>query len=549
MTRVMLVAALLWALALPLAAQDDQVQELRLDWTPGAWRVTTSRASGAVNCSEPDLFPPDLPDGTLYFVIYGSDSRPVIARGFLTDPGRAVLDPEEDGTTRPFRSAEAELARASTVLRIPAEPAAATFAIFRSHVTAAPETVFEGPVGAGASLSGGPGAQAMGAALAPNRIGVLFAGDGFLREDFEGAEHGFLPAVEDARRLILEVPPFDAYQHLFTFAYVKTESTFDGVSIEDQPDVDTYFGTHLLHARRGGQLIADGGNPKGFSRRVVELTEPGWTRLLALAPGQRRDITFLLINDPFRTTGLSLWQGAPVAFGASTLGNQPERCVHQLGHVLGRLGDEHTSTPPFCRPGESAHPNVDPRSDRSVAWGELIDAGAVGSPVPGGQGCGSGWFHPTAGCVMNSDILQLTGFCAVCREALLDGMYSRVSLIDAREPADPAPVFETPIPPRFRITANATPRQTIAAEWILDGRAFPANAQSASYEFSPAPALWTPGRHVVRFAIADRTPLDSARPLCPRLHSMPHEARWDVTVRDARPAALTRIGDALAARR
>lgn len=546
--RALVLAAVLWATALPAARAQQAIQVVEFEWTRSGWRVTSAAGRGQPSGTEPDYYPPNLPDGTDYFELLGSDPLAVLARGPLADPGRATLDPEESGEEgEAFRSLEAEFARAYTQVRLPAEPAVARVAIRRARAGAPPETVFEGAVFSGAAPSNpAPVDPVGGAGLAPNRVSVLFACDGFLREDFGDPERGVDPGVLEMRSRLLEAAPFDQYAHLFEFARALTASSADGISLEDEPEVSSFFGSKLLHARKGGQPIPSGGKPIGFKRRVPELPESGWHALLGLAADKRRDVLMLVLNDPARQAGLALFAGGPLSFGSTTLQYQPQRFVHQMGHLIGGLGDEHTSTPPLCRDGEPAVANVGARSD-SVPWGELIQASVLGPPIPGGQGCDAR-FHPTERCIMRSDTPDTATFCPVCREAIVDGLYARVRLPDTREPADLAPVVAAGAPPRFRVRANATERQKLVAEWMVDRKTFPEPSNGPEFSFTPPADAWAPGRHVVRLLIEDRTPVAGERAPPPRLRSMPQEVRWDVTVQAAAPAPLTAIGTAFTPR-
>jgi hypothetical protein len=122
-------------------------------------------------------------------------------------------------------------------------------------------------------------------------------------------------------------------------------------------------------------------------------------------------------------------------------------------------------------------------------------------------------------------------FCEVCGEAIVQGVYGRVALIDYATPTSPA-ALDSKSPLTLSITHPVPNPNTLQVSWTVDGLAVSAEGDALTL---PAGAL-KPGTHEIRVRLADATPLvRMGRGRLEQVHT------WTVTIGGEAPPAAASV--------
>ncbi|GLH74728.1 hypothetical protein GETHLI_32300 [Geothrix limicola] len=329
---------------------------------------------------------------------------------------------------------------------------------------------------------------------AANRINLVLLGDGYRAQDQA-------KLTRDARAWLAafrDTAPYGNYAGYFNVKLVHVESQEDGAD----------NGMHGLGVTRPTALGAafQNANPAG---------QPPDYRLLVVDNARAQAVAFahvpectkalVIVNDAnYGGSG-----GAVPVFSVNP--DSGLIALHELGHSFGGLADEYASgdTSPLPENLE-AYPNVTTRqSPDLIKWNLWIEAGTpLPTPVTWGDAdClglfegayyhACGVFRPRHACRMRS---LNDSFCDVCSEAIVRGVYGRVSPIDAATPA--SPVHLAAGAAQTFTLAHPTPNPgTLQVAWFVDGIAVEETGDR--YDL---PAM-KPGVHEVRASLSDATPL------------------------------------------
>lgn len=187
--------------------------------------------------------------------------------------------------------------------------------------------------------------------------------------------------------------------------------------------------------------------------------------------------------------------------------------LHELGHSLGGLADEYAcGDTSALQDSMEDYPNVTAcQSLDLIKWRSWI---APGMPLPtpdtfahsahvglfeGALYHDAGVYRPRHSCRMRS---LNDGFCEVCSEALVHGIYHRVHPIDAAFP--PSPVqLAAGAALDLSITHPVPSPNTLQVAWTLDGLAL---EEGGDHLALPAGTL-APGTHQISARLTDATPL------------------------------------------
>lgn len=369
------------------------------------------------------------------------------------------------------------------------------------------------------------------------KVDLVILGDGYTEAEQDLLER-------DARRLVDDlfepswptVPPGDEwlfrdYRELFNVTLYRLISRDSGV---DYPGRGVYKDTALDSSIGCFYGTPESGAEDGVCidhGRVVQVAKD-------LAP--HADVLVVLLNAPNNWKGMGSDNIAALGSGGNTWVLQ-----HELGHALGKLGDEYwlqrecavhpCSGRPDCPyPNMTAHPTRDRLKWR--AWVEpetplptpdlpsgVYDGGPIGA-YEGGLNCPSGIYRPTyTGCAMHGLGYD---FCPICREAMVLAFWRHASLVESRSPAEAAPTLGACSGATFTVTTPQLTGTTLEVSWSLDGA-----AAGSGPSLAIPPGRLVPGRHVVEAIVRD--PTDGVRNdpegLTRRVE------RWDVTVCPCRP--------------
>lgn len=146
--------------------------------------------------------------------------------------------------------------------------------------------------------------------------------------------------------------------------------------------------------------------------------------------------------------------------------------IHELGHALCNLRDEHVQGPSYRGPNDAPLINVSRVEDEEqVPWAHFIEAGVRGvGTYEGGDGRVRDVWRPTAsGCLMN----RAQQFGPVCREAIVLRIYEDVDPIDGCSPEAhaAAPGVDEPLdgsgPIEVRVRVLQPAKHDLEVAWWL----------------------------------------------------------------------------------
>ena len=249
------------------------------------------------------------------------------------------------------------------------------------------------------------------------------------------------------------------------------------------------------------------------------------------------DLAAVIVNDSeYGGSG-----GALLTFSTHS-GALEELFLHEAGHTLALLADTYGGEPdPYMGP-EPVEPNATLETDRlAIKWEVWIDpATPVPTPptFPGDVGLFEGGLYhdlgvhrPRYSCKMRN---LGQPWCEVCREAHVQRLHERVSLIDDLSPPEGPVVLPPCGPTEFRLELVEVVPSTLEVEWLLDGLVLPGETEPV---LSLEPASIPPGGAPLEARVFDATDFVRRAFVTP----MTDSASWELGVAD--PADLD--GDGL----
>lgn len=261
-----------------------------------------------------------------------------------------------------------------------------------------------------------------------NRIIFVVLGDGYLESQLD-------KFVDDAKNTIeymFSQSPFLEYKDFFNVYAVKVPSNVEGASQGMFNRIDNYYRSVSGY---GGvsRLLMSSSNSR--INAVLKNNTPNYDQVL------------MLVNTS--TYGGS---GGKVAF-TSMHSSFRQIATHEIGHSFAGLSDEYWS-------GKSEKPNsTSDGNPETIRWKNWLGVNGIGiypykeDPTV---------FRPHQSCRMNN---MISDFCSVCKEAIVDTIYSRVSNIDEYFPAEKDLLDHT----LFSIKTLAPTTNTLRIEWLLNG--------------------------------------------------------------------------------
>lgn len=357
-----------------------------------------------------------------------------------------------------------------------------------------------------------------------NRINLVLLGDGYRLQDQA-------KLTRDAQAWLAAfngTAPYGNYAAYFNIKLVHVVSNEDGADhgMHGLGVVrDTVLGAAFQNASPPGQ-------PPDFRLLVVD---NALAQALATAHVPECTKLFVLVNDSkYGGSGGAV----PVFSGHASSGLI---ALHEFGHSFGSLADEYACGDTSALPGSiEAYPNVTTlQALDQIKWKGWIEPG---TPLPtpdtgmhsahlglfeGAYYRDGGVFRPRHACRMRS---LNDGFCEVCAEAIVRGIYGRVAPIDAAFPASPV-LLEAGGTTTLSLAHPVPTPNTLQVTWTVDGLAVAGDGDHLALRGSGL----KPGSHVVRAHLTDATALvRQGREGLEQVHT------WTVNVAGtARPAPLS----------
>lgn len=344
---------------------------------------------------------------------------------------------------------------------------------------------FEESLGPASPLTAGPISFS-------NRIKVVYLGDGFTASDlslfpvYALSAYGFLMGLE----------PFTTYASYFEsyrISIVSRESGTDHPAVApDEPYPGQVF---------SADTFLDSSFDNGVHRCIyVGNVTLGYDVLGGTLPSF--DIPNVIVNHGWRG-------GCAGEFAVSTIhGDSPGISAHELAHTFAGLSDEYE----ISIYSAQAY-NVTKETVRElIPWNYWIDPL---TPVPTpeddpqywsvvglfkGAAGQRDWYRPKFNCMMRETNQP---FCEVCRERIVQVIYSHVSPIDDWSP----PEDNLTLGGTEQMTLTVVPMEpadhSLDVAWSVDGLPVP-GADSTAYLLSGADL--SPGPHTVTATVSDPTP-------------------------------------------
>ena len=202
------------------------------------------------------------------------------------------------------------------------------------------------------------------------------------------------------------------------------------------------------------------------------------------------DQAFIVVNSPH-------YGGSGGQFAtSSTEASSSEVAIHEIGHSFAGLSDEYWAGDFYA--GEN-HNMTQETNPTLVRWDEWHGTSGVGIYQHCCGGTSSSWYRPHQNCKM-----QYLGapFCAVCRQRLIDVIYSLVTPIDAYSPTAAAQTYGCG-PMTFDLDMVYPTPNTLEIEWILNGSVVSTNLETISLSSSQLNA----GMNTLVAKVTDKTTL------------------------------------------
>ena len=253
-------------------------------------------------------------------------------------------------------------------------------------------------------------------------LDIAILGDGFTEDELDT----FAAYADTMADAILSTPPLDDYADRINLYRVDVVSPESGVSydcVEDCRIHDNAFGSVFPIEWVNDYLDTDYNSRAIFQTRQWEVA-----RAASVVPW---DLTLIIANSG-RGAGMAIH----VVTVTTGLENFGETSVHELGHLLGQLGDEYVTDACITMDHLPANIASDPQDLPWAAWVDadtplptpekLAYADAVGA-FAGAYNC-EDLYRPQLSCRMEDS--DGGDFCAVCREQLVLQLYRTLDLAD-----------------------------------------------------------------------------------------------------------------------
>ncbi|WP_353719584.1 M64 family metallopeptidase [Dyadobacter sp. 676] len=283
-----------------------------------------------------------------------------------------------------------------------------------------------------------------------NRINVVILGDGFMQEEMPK----FAAEAKKFSDFFRSYEPFDRYRDYFNFFAIRTPSKDSGITnpgtapdaYPDQPveKKETFFGVSF------GEQI----------HRLLTITKREVYSDLLASHLPAYDLVILLANTRY-------YGGAGGGVAIFSLEEQSNNIgVHEIGHTLADLADEYWQEPYgfYSREGPNITANG---STNTVKWKNWLNSPPIGVYQYGSEGEAARWYKPAQGTCLMEYINN--GYCAVCREAVVERILGLVSPVDRVSP-DTSAAIKLDKEVAFKLHMLKPSPNSLRIEWILNGK-------------------------------------------------------------------------------
>lgn len=300
-------------------------------------------------------------------------------------------------------------------------------------------------------------------------INVVILGDGYLASE--------LPKFEqDAEKFglyYLSESPFKEYKNFFNLFIVKTPSNVTGAAMDPGALIDNFYGSTF--------------NYNGIDRLLVA-TNSGAIFLTLADNTPFYDQIIILVNTD-KYGGSGGWVAV-----SSTNTSAPEIVKHEVGHSFANLADEYWVGDLYA----NERVNQTQQTDTNlVKWKKWLHKDDVGIYQHCCGGSSSQWYKPHQNCKM-----QFLGpaFCPICKEAIIESIYTRCSPIYEYFPKDSV-ITTNDKNYKFSVQLICDTPYTYKRSWSLNSKIVSINSDSATIDFSSLKF----GKNSIVFSVVDTT--------------------------------------------
>ena len=456
--------------------------------------------------------------GTLSYELR-SAANEVVATGSLPNPSLLRLEtgaPASQGGK--LRSTASQADNGDVYTRVPYYPAAKRLHLFKKTAAAsggmtrlAASQISLGSVELPSTPTVAP-APMLATAAAPilrtlfrngplsNRINLAILAEGYTTSQ----EAKFYADAAVLASKLFAAEPFKEYRPYFNAFAVFVASAQSG---SDHPSSSIYrntyfnssfnsYGIDRLLTLPPNNYDSNSAHGEGKVQQVLSSVLPSY------------DIAVVLVNDP--QYGGS---GGTIAV-ASTNSESGEVVIHELGHTIGKLGDEYDDA--FPGYPDTEEPNTTKTTTRaSVKWHAWFRS-STPVPTPGLSFYGNviglfqgahyhsvGWYRSKLNCKMRT---LGTGFCTVCSEALIEAFSKNITFANAITPAAGAHTLGPLESAVFSVTPIRPATHSLSISWRLDNALLSPSGTSTRTDYRTiAASKLLPGAHKLMVIVRDAT--------------------------------------------
>ena len=279
------------------------------------------------------------------------------------------------------------------------------------------------------------------------RINFVFVGDGYTN----GEIVDYNSDVADVTNIFFNESPFMEYADFFNVYAIDVVSNQSGANhpgtatdvsepVIPVATIDNYFGSAFDVGNIHRLLV-----PQDYTAlfNVLNTNFPAYDQAL------------ILVNS-------TEYGGSGGTFATSSINNSaPQIMVHEVGHSFANLADEYWNGIIAAE-----HINMTAESDPTIAkWSEWVGISGTGVYPYGSSSPQSNWYRPHQNCYMR---YLGSPFCPVCKEGIIEKIYSLVTPIDNFAPTNTNQNFSG-VPLDFVLDLIYPNPNTLEIEWVLNG--------------------------------------------------------------------------------
>jgi IgA Peptidase M64/Secretion system C-terminal sorting domain len=309
------------------------------------------------------------------------------------------------------------------------------------------------------------------------RVKFVFLGDGYTAAQ----QPTFITNVTDFKNNLFTQAPFSNYQNFFNIYAIKVPSAESGA---DHPGNATDITENLtVHPVLAANTYFNSTFDYAGIHRLVVPQNNGALNSVLVDNFPTFNQAFVFVNSPF-------YGGSGGFYATSTTEeNSNEVSIHEIGHSFGGLADEYNIGGQGERPNRTAV--TDPTT---IKWKNWLGSNGVGIYPVGTEG----WQRPHQNCKMN--VLDVP-FCAVCREAFVNKIYSIVTPIYSFLPSSNALTINATT--NFSANLTLPIPNTLSTNWLLNGTSIATGIDNVNINPATLPA----GNSTLTLFVMDNTTL------------------------------------------